>query len=154
MYRFVHFCFLNIYLFIITQHLGTGVYECYSISKNKQDPFMRLLKPLFFKTKSYIVLTSCDLKCQSSISVQKYKTRRYEWVSNLVKYFSFSFWTVEEKWYKQSNTSESMNKQTFHPLGGFGQVERAVTALIYILCAILLKSRKGALWTWVWSTSD
>lgn len=107
---------------------------------------MRLLKPFFFKTKSDIVLTSCELKRQSSISVQKYKPRRHEWVSNLVKYFGSSFWTGEEKWYKQSNTSESVNKQTFHPLGGFGQVERAVTPLTYFLCAPLFESRKEALW--------
>lgn len=115
---------------------------------------MRLLKPFFFKTKTYIVPMSCELKCPSSISVQKYKSRRYEWVSNLVKYFRFSFWTIEEKWYKQSNTSGSMHKQTFHPPHGFGQVERTVTALTYFLLAPLLKSRRGVLWTWAVSTSD
>lgn len=115
----------------MTQNFGTRVCKCYLISKNRLDSFMRLLKPFFFKTKSYIVLTSCELKCQSSISVQTQKPRRYEWISNLVEYFRFSFRTVEEGWYKQSNTSESVNKQTFHTLGGFGQIERAVKSFSF-----------------------
>ena len=54
----------------------------------------------------------------------------------------------------QSDTSESMNKQTCDLLGGFGQVERALMALTYFFHTLLPESRKVALRAWAGSTFD
>ena len=52
----------------------------------------------------------------------------------------------------QSDTSESMNKQTCDLLGGFRQVERALMALTYFFHTLLPESRKVALRAWAGST--
>ena len=54
----------------------------------------------------------------------------------------------------QSDTSESMNKQTCDLLGGFRQVERALMALTYFFHTLLPESRKVALRAWAGSTFD